>query len=298
MTGSGRGVTGLVIPASLSWIGGTPEGREWLERLPVSLAGASRRWSLQLGQPFADAVESLVMPGTRPDGSSVVVKLSYRGRENEHEAAALRVWAGDGAVALLDEAEETGALLLERVEPGVPLSDTADREAAVGVFVSLLPRLWRTAGPPFRGVAEEAAWWSGHLTDEWERAGQPFERELLDVALAALHELPLTQGELVLVHQDLHAGNVLRATRQSWLAIDPKPLLAEREFSLAPIVRGPELGHSRDAVLDRLDTLSAALELDRERARRWTIAQTIAWSFADDGAISTHVDVARWLMEA
>jgi streptomycin 6-kinase len=252
-------VTGPVIPPSMSWIGGTPEGREWLERLPASLAEAGRRWSLELGQPFADAFESLVVPGTRPDGSSVVVKLSHRGRENEYEAEALRVWAGDGAVALFDEAEETGALLLERAEPGFPLSETADRDAAVGVFVDLLPRLWRTAGPPFRGVAEEAAWWSGHLVDEWQRAERPIERELLDLALAALHELPPTQGELVLVHQDLHAGNVLRATRQPWLVIDPKPLLAEREFSLAPIVRGPELGHSRDAVLHRLDTLSAAL---------------------------------------
>ena len=63
-------------------------------------------------------------------------------------------------------------------------------------------------------------------------------------------------------------------------------------------MRGPELGHSRDAVLHRLDALSTALDLDRERARRWTLAQTIAWSFTADGAIPTHVDVARWLANA
>jgi len=166
------------------------------------------------------------------------------------------------------------------------------------VFVDVLPRLWRPAGAPFRTVADEAAWWSGHMAEEWDHAGRPFERGLLDVALQALHELPSTQGDLVLVHQDLHAGNVLRATRQPWFVIDPKPLLAEREFALAPIVRGPELGHSRESVLHRLATLSAALGLDRERARRWTIAQTIAWCFTDDGALPTHVDVARWLTQA
>ena len=291
-------MTGVVIPASLSWIGRTPEGRAWLEGLPAAVEAAARRWSLELGQPFADAVESLVVPGTRPDGTSVVVKLSWRGRENEHEAAALRVWAGDGAVELLDEDEETGALLLERAEPGEPLTEALDLVAALDVFVDVLPRLWRPAGAPFRTVADEAAWWSGHLAEEWDHAGRPFERGLLDVALQALHELPSTQGDLVLVHQDLHAGNVLRATRQPWLVIDPKPLLAEREIALAPIVRGPELGHSRDSVLHRLDTLSAALGLDRERARRWTIAQTIAWCFTDDGALPTHVDVARWLTDA
>jgi len=291
-------VTGVVIPASLSWIGRTPEGRAWLEGLPAAVEAAARRWSLELGQPFADAVESLVVPGRRPDGTPVVVKLSWRGRENEHEDAALRTWAGNGAVELLDADEETGALLLERAEPGEPLAGTPDLVAALDVFVDVLPRLWRPAGAPFRTVADEAAWWSGHLAEEWDHAGRPFERGLLDVALQALHELPSTQGDLVLVHQDLHAGNVLRATRQPWLAIDPKPLLAEREFALAPIVRGPELGHSRESVLHRLDTLSAALGLDRERARRWTIAQTVAWGFTDDGALPTHVDVARWLTGA
>jgi streptomycin 6-kinase len=291
-------VTGVVIPASLSWIGRTPEGRTWLAGLPAAVDRAARRWSLELGRPFADAFESLVVPGTQPDGTPVVVKLSWRGRENEHEGAALRAWAGDGAVELLDEDEETGALLLERAEPGIPLSESPDPVVALDVIVDLLPRLWRPAASPIRIVADEAAWWSGHLVDEWEQARRPFERELLDVALAALHELPPTQGDLVLVHQDLHAGNVLRATRQPWLLIDPKPLLAEREFSVAPIVRGPELGHSREAVLGRLDTLSAALGLDRDRARRWTIAQTVAWCFTHDGAIATHVDVARWLTEA
>jgi streptomycin 6-kinase len=266
--------------------------------LPSALAEAGRRWALELGEPFVDAFESLVVPGMRPDGTSVVVKLSYRGRENEHEAAALRLWGGDGAVTLLDEDEETGALLLERAEPGSPLSETEDPASAVDVFVDLLPRLWRPAGPPFRTLVEESGWWSGQLVEDWEKARRPFERALVNVALAALDELPSTQGELVLVHQDLHAGNVLSATREPWLVIDAKPLVAEREFSLAPIVRGPELGHSRDAVLDRLDRLSAVLGLDRDRARRWTMAQTLAWCFTDDGAIPTHVDAVRWLAEA
>ena len=66
--------------------------------------------------------------------------------------------------------------------------------------------------------------------------------------------------------------------REPWLAIDPKPLTGEREFAVAPIVRSTELGHSRRAVLRRLDRLTAELGLDRDRARGWTIGQTIAWA--------------------
>jgi streptomycin 6-kinase len=100
----------------------------------------------------------------------------------------------------------------------------------------------------------------------------------------------------VLLHQDLHGGNVLAAGREPWLAIDPKPLVGERELSAAPFVRSPELGHSRRAVLRRLDALTSELGLDRERARAWTIAQSVAW--CDGDAPSIHLDVARWLVEA
>src|ERR671938_824127 len=96
---------------------------------------------------------------------------------------------------------------------------------------------------------------------------QPFERRLLDAALEALSELPGTQGEQVLLNQDLHGDNVLAAQREPWLVIDPKPLVGEREFGLAPIVRSFELGHSRRDVEYRLDRLSTDLGLDRERAR-------------------------------
>ena len=100
-------------------------------------------------------------------------------------------------------------------------------EAALDVFVGLLPRLWIPAGPPFRPLADEAAWWAETVRESWGRAGRPFESKLLDAALSALEELPSSQSEQVLLHQDLHADNVLRAEREPWLAIDPKPLAAD-----------------------------------------------------------------------
>jgi len=65
---------------------------------------------------------------------------------------------------------------------------------------------------------------------------------------------------------------------------------------VAPIVRADELGHSKRAVLHRLDRLTAELGLDRDRALGWTIAQTVAWSAGKD-YMEPHVQVARWLLE-
>jgi streptomycin 6-kinase len=151
-------------------------------------------------------------------------------------------------------------------------------------------------GPPFRSLTEEASWWVDSLPGEWERVGRPFERRILDAAMSALTELSATQGEQVLLNQDLHGDNVLAAKREPWLVIDPKPLVGEREFGLAPIVRSLELGDTRADVLYRLDRLTSDLRLDRERARWWTIGQTLAWS-TDASLYPEHLEVVRWLLE-
>lgn len=237
-----------------------------------------------------------MLPATTASGERVVLKLAFPHHESRQEPDALRRWSGRGAVRLLDHDPGSGALLLERCLPGTPLFEIGP-EAAVDALVELLPSLWVSADG-FDTLADEAAWWAGYLPQRWDGAGRPFPRLLLDAALTALRELPGSQGPPVLTHQDLHAGNVLRSQRQPWLAIDPKPLAAEREFSLAPIVRGRELGHSREAVVSRLDRLSTALGLERERARRWALAQTVAWSIEGDVVVPGHVDVASWLHQA
>ena len=233
---------------------------------------------------------------TTAQGEQAVLKVQQPDRESEHEAAALELWDGDGAIRLLDSEPEEHALLVERCVPGTPLSSVGG-EAALDVFAALLPRLWKPAAAPFRPLAEEAAWWLESLPANWQRFGRPFERRLLDAGVDALQELPPTQGEQVLVHQDLHGENVLAAQREPWLAIDPKPLAGEREFGLAPIVRSFELGYSKRHVLHRLDRLSSELGLDRERARGWAIGQTLAWTF-DSAYHERHVEAARWLLEA
>jgi streptomycin 6-kinase len=239
----------------------------------------------------------LRFPVAGAEVSRAVLKVQFPHLEREHEAEALRCWNGQGAVRLFDHDPIHHALLIERCEPGNPLSCTTADEA-MEVFAGLLPRLWISADKPFRPLRDESIGWAEHLPSSWERAGRPFEMELLSAALQALDALGETQGKQVLVHQDLHGDNVLRAEREPWLVIDPKPLVGEREFSVAAIIRAHEFGHSRTATIERLNKLTGALGLDRERTRLWALAQTLAWAFEGDRAIERHVTTARWLWQA
>jgi len=285
------------LPARLKCLEESLAGRQWLRQLPTCVQALADRWSLRLEPPYEESNVSIVFPVALADGSPAVLKVQFPHRESEHEAAALRCWNGQGAVRLLAHDPTHHALLMERCEPGSPLSGI-DAAEALRVLADLLPRLWMCADQPFRPLRDECMGWAKQLPSSWERAGRPFEVELLEAALQALEFLRETHGEPVLLHQDLHAGNVLRAEREPWLVIDPKPLVGEREFSLAPIIRGQELGHSRKHVVHRLDKLTTALGLNRERARLWALGQTLAWAFEGDSVLEGHVNTARWLWHA
>lgn len=284
---------GLHIPDSLDWVRRADEGPEWLISLPEVVAECEERWRVTVGEPYPDGYTSIAMPA----GPDAVLKVQFPHDESEHEAEALRVWDGDGAVRLLDHDSERNALLIERCHPGDHLSTIPPGEA-LSVLVGLLPRLLKPAGSPFRALDDEARQWIESIPHQWERAGRPFEESLIRAAVDGLNGVLDWDGDAVLLHQDLHGDNVLAAQREPWLAIDPKPLVGDPAFSVAPIVRSYEFGHSGEQVWQRFDHLTSELGLDRDRAWAWTVGQTIAWAFEGERAIQRHIETARWLVNS
>ena len=228
------------------------------------------------------------MRATLPDGTPVGSSRSTASRGRARGGGARALGRGRRGPLL---ARDGWTLLLERCEPGEPLcGSTASR---AGGAIDLLPRLWVPAGPPFRRSRTRRRG-GARTCPITGSAGRPFERRLLDAALDALDVCRRTQGEQVLVHQDLHGDNVLSAQREPWLVIDPKPLLAERSSrsrrSSAPPNSATAASRSSPARPPH-----RRVGLDRERARLWTLGATIAWAL--DGPPS-HVEVARWLRRA
>jgi streptomycin 6-kinase len=259
---------------------------EWRASVSELVADCRDRWGLRIGEPYVPGACGHVVRVELADGTPAVLKVFWPHHEAEQEADALERWDGDGAIRLLARDDELHAMLLERCEPGSFLSDAPD---PIGVLIELLPRLWRGC-EGFHTVEAETEMWTEYMRETPDRGFQ-------DVALGYIRELAPTQGEQVLVNQDLHGENVLAAQREPWLVIDPKPLAGEREFSVSSIVRASELGHTRRAVLNRLDRVCSELSLDRERAKGWTIAQTVAWSGGSGDYIETHMQTVQWLLE-
>jgi streptomycin 6-kinase len=268
----------VTIPESLAWMRGDPATSNWLASAADRFAALLDTWDLVLdGAAFEGGSASLVAPVRRADGSPAVLKLQWPHEESTHEAAALAAWQGRGAVRLLDWDAPADALLIERCTPGDAL-DTQDHAVILDELLALVPQLWRTVDGPFDTQADTVRAWAAEIEAARLRIVKIAGDELLDRVPHIAEALAVPQGDQLLAHQDLHPGNVVRARGDAWLAIDPKPLVGDRECGAISIVRSSVLGYEPDRMRSRLDRVVGELELDRTRMRDLAVLQLLAWS--------------------
>ena len=221
----------------------------------ASAVEAARRWGIELGPRFELSNVSYVARA----GRDAVVKVAWEGdQESLHEGDALELWDGKGAVRLLRRAGRV--LLIERANPGGDISGLDDEEATA-VALGVASNLWRPATQPFRPVEPEVRGW----LDRAEREGSelvPLARDLIaDIAPRADW----------LVHGDFHHHNILRHGAR-FVAIDPKPYLADREYDVPPFLWNPVGNHLEDrARTERRIAAFVAAGLDDFRIRAWTV---------------------------
>ncbi len=186
---------------------------------------------------------------------------------------------------------ERGVLLLERVLPGESLRTVADDEQT-HVVAEVLRGLAGVAlpdGHPFRTI--------GHLARGFERLRAtfgntgPFPAERVARAEGLLCELVVETDAACLIHGDLNPGNVLRATRAEWLAIDPKGYAGDPLWDVATFLNDPpaDLGASdlRRLQVRRVALLAEALGVARGDILAWAEAHAVLsawWSYDDHGA--------------
>jgi streptomycin 6-kinase len=233
---------------------GSPERHLDLSTSRAIAMEAARRWGLELGEPFALAHISFVAPAGRD-----VLKVAWDGDEESlHEGDALELWNGNGAVRLLRRSGR--ALLEERVAPGVDLSTVPDAEATA-IAVDIASRLWRPGRSPFRPVASYVPQWLNNAGREGSEL-VPLARDLLG---------GLNPSVDWLVHGDFHHHNILRRGDR-FVAIDPKPYLADREYDVPSFLWNP-IGNGLDdrEQTERRIAAFVAAGLDDFRIRAWTV---------------------------
>lgn len=208
----------------------------------------------------------------------MAMKLGWPHVEADQEHLALRLWGGEGAVRLLAANPAADVLLLERLDADRPLTSVSVLESCEAIG-GLFRRLDRPGSPQFETVAAKSRRWQ----QQFAEVGPGVPRRLVEQAAVTLEELVSSAPEGRLVHEDLHDANVLAPldpARGEWLAIDPKPVVGEWEYAVAPVVwnRGEEAAkayHLRAHVRLRADVVADAAGLDLDRTYAWTFVRLV-----------------------
>jgi streptomycin 6-kinase len=268
----------LTVPINLAAAAEHDDRQAWLETLPETLADLTQRWKLKVGEPFQPGgATAWVAPATNTSGEDVAVKLLWPHPEAAHEADVLRLWAGEGAV-LLHAATDLGhttALLIERCRPGLALSTRPEPEQDF-IIAGLLRRLWvdPPSGHPYRPLKEMCDEWATEFEIKMAAGRCSLDPALVTRGMELFRYLPSAADQAVVLCTDLHAGNVLAARRQPWLAIDPKPYLGDPTYDLVQhMLNCPTRLHADPIGLtDRMAELTGQ---DRDRTRMWLLARCV-----------------------
>jgi streptomycin 6-kinase len=263
-----------------------PDVQSWLDGVPALVERLSVRWGLSVVARVSAGSNSCTFRCRRADGSGAYLKVTPDPDVFSAEAAALNAWADCPAVvSLLDSVVEDNALLIEALEPGIPLSD------------------WRLAGSLLAELRSVPAPTSGFPTvagrvdfmyDLARRRNPGLPSPLIDASHAAARRLADTGSVVRLVHGDLHPANVLAAGSRH-VAIDPRPCLGDPDLDVVDWAFLDAV--TADEVRSRLADLDV---LDEDRSWQWcrAMAVLLLMSQVRRGAEDASTPMLRQLAES
>lgn len=281
------------------------QGRQWLASLPGLIDDITADWQVTVERTHPMTFH-WVARVTRADGTPAVLKIGVVDGHLDAEAEALRIFAGRGAVRLLAEDHERGALLMSSAEPGTPVAELVptDDPAATAALIEAGRRLHRV--PPPGCTLPHLRDYGDSFRTYLAQDADPIPRPLVERAARLFDELCATTPEDHVLHGDLHHGNVLHAGPDGWLAIDPAGLIGDPAFDCGAMLYNPDPDSRDPALLSlvpaRVEQLAAGFGLPVERVRAWGFVMGVlseVWTVEATGVASTRaLDVAVLLADA
>lgn len=264
-----------------------PEGADWFHSIPTMIAEYEAKWHLKVLPPFS-LNYNYVAPAERADGTHAVLKIGFpKDTEFQSEMKALRIFDGQAINQLIEADTQNAVMLIERFVPGTPLDTYDDDDVATRTIVRVMQKLHKPLPASHSFITLET--WSSAIPDlknKFNGTTGPLPTYLVDKAEALFRDLIASSAPPVLLHGDLHHGNILLSEQKGWVAIDPKGVAAEPAYEVAAMIRNPyeklkNITDLKPLLTRRIEILTEVSGIDRARIYAWCFAQTVlaaVWS--------------------
>ena len=216
-----------------------------------------------------------------------VLKVGFPHYEGLNEIDGLKLLNGNPTVKLLRFEREFNVMLLEKCIPGTNLNklDPLDQDQVV---CSLLKEIWNVniLTKRFRPLGEMVSLWNDETLTNLKRFPDPY---LAKEGCRIKRELIESTQKQFLLATDLHAGNILKAQRKPWLAIDIKPYIGDRAYDLTQhLLNNKERLRSKPK--ETIQKIADVGQVSAERLSYWVFAR-LASEYA-----GTEQQIARFII--
>ena len=262
---------------------------DWLTQLPNILASGAKKWNLNIEAPmtedYAEMGYGYITPATQLDGTEVVLKIIPPDLIAElRERQALQLCNGNSTVKLLGYDDKLGTIMIERARPGVPLSVLTDDEENTRIACRQMKRFWQPLPAKhnfistdceiegFNRLRQKNNGTTGVFPEKWAKRAETLYAELM-----------ATSTETILLHTDLHHYNILSASREPWLTIDPKGYYGDPGYEVGAFLANyPEEsceGKDRNKIdTRRIHIMIEELDIPQDRIIKWGIVLACIWA--------------------
>lgn len=263
------------------------KGENWLKSLPEIVSELEAKWSLKAGLPFKNLSYHFVAPCVSAEGDEYVLKIGFPEADSPifNEAETLKLYDGKGAAKCFNLDENRRALLLERLKPGKTLAEIfrGDEDRCVEIAIEALRKITRKPPQKHKFIYLEE-WFMGFKKAEKTE----FPADKLKKAREFYEEL--SAAETFLIHGDYHHENILSATREPFLVIDPKGVIGQIGYEISVflnnhlwILWGDK--NLRDKLNKAVSMFSKAFEIETAVLKKWAYAQGVLsawWTFEEN----------------
>jgi len=261
------------------------DGKTWLQSLENTVKTYLELWSLTSEGPVGNLSYNYVLKVRDSAGTPLILKLGVPNFDTANEMVTLQAYDGDGCARILKSDPKNGVMLLERLVPGIMLSEETDEMIVLENYI----KVWKAIRRPVPNGGSTPT-----ITDWFE--GLKRYRETGDVQISMEHVLLAeeffqfvieTSEGPELLHGDLHHENILFSEHKGWMAIDPKGVAGDPYFDVVSfLVNQLDSKPDPKSILKlRVDTISEQIGLDRERLLKAAIALGtlyVCWGIEDN----------------
>jgi len=254
-----------------------------------------KKWNLSESKLIAETATSSLYAVEREEPLVLKIFTEMGAKDELNGGAALRAWAGNGAVHLKDSDE--GAVLIERLYgPNLyALSESGHENEATKIFSEIIKKIHSVKTQDLKDIPSLETLFSS--LKYYQEYG--YSRHLFKKALEVSEQLLASQTKTVLLHGDLHHENVMKRKGGEYVCFDPKAFLGDPAYEIATILKNPRdypsISQNEATCLRRAADFSKSLGLPIDRILGFAfvhVCLSTLWSIQDG------LDSSRYLKNA